>query len=182
MDSTSERIEVLHDKCSNLLHRLVQLTLIAGHLVRFRISGNSSTYPAMRKKFNLLDAYICSGLLAEQCLPKGQYNPNATPAPRRYQDGLETEDRDEDMIFMVWYRSQPQMFDASQDPTTAPTSARSVPGLSAKNKVLIFKTRSILERDAWCWAINAEIEKIVRTQQGREEKLRETDDLVSLTQ
>ncbi|KJA24061.1 hypothetical protein HYPSUDRAFT_136823 [Hypholoma sublateritium FD-334 SS-4] len=162
--------------------KLVQLTLVAGHLMRFRISGNSSIYPVMRKKFNLLDAYVYSGLLAEQCLPKGQYNPNAAPAPRRYQDGLETEDREEDMMFMIWYRSQPQMFDANQDPTTAPTPARSVPGLSAKNKVLIFKTRSMLERDAWCWAINAEIEKIVRTQKSREEKLRETGNLVSLTQ
>ena len=182
MDSTSECTKESYDKLADLSRRLVQLTLVAGHLVRFRINGNSSVYPVMRKKFNLLDAYVFSGILAEQCLPKGQYNPNAAPAPRRYQDGLETEDRDEDIIFMIWYRSQPQISDTAQNPTTAPTPGRSVPSLSAKNKVLIFKTRSILERDAWCWAINAEIEKIVRTQQGREEKLREAGNLVNLMQ
>jgi hypothetical protein len=154
---------------------------VAGHLVHFRINGHSSIYPAMRKKINLLDAYVCSGYLATQCLPKGQYQPNEEPAPRRYQDGLETNDREEDMLFVVWYRPQPQMFDADQDPTVTPVVSKSVPGLSAKNKMLVFKTRSILERDAWCWAINSEIEKIVRAQKPREEILRETGSLLKLT-
>lgn len=150
--------------------------------MRFRISGSSPLYPVMRKKFNLLDAYVCSGYLAEQCLPAGQYNPNDTPAPRRYQDGLETDDRDEDMIFMIWYRPQPAMFDAKKDPTTASINSKAVPSISAKNKVLIFKTRSVFERDAWCYAINSEIEKISRTQQRREDMLREAGNLVSLTE
>lgn len=135
----------------------------------------------MRKKINLLDAYVCSGYLATQCLPDEQYKPNEKPVPRRYQDGLETNDREEDMLFVVWYRPQPQMFDADQDPTVTPVVSRSVPGLSAKNKMLVFKTRSILERDVWCWAINSEIEKIVRAQKPREEMLRETGSLLKLT-
>jgi len=111
-------------------------------------------------------------------LPKGQYSPNAAPAPRRYQDGLETDDRDEDMLFIVWYRKHPQMLNADQDPTTTPVSSKNVPTLSVKHKMLLFKTRSILERDAWCWALNSEIEKIVRAQKEREEKLRDSGNLV----
>jgi len=126
----------------------------------------------------LVDAYICSGFFAAQMLPKGQYSPNAAPAPRRYQDGLETDDRDEDMLFIVWYRKHPQMLNADQDPTTTPVSSKNVPTLSVKHKMLLFKTRSILERDAWCWALNSEIEKIVRAQKEREEKLRDSGNLV----
>ncbi|KAF8964211.1 Pleckstrin homology domain-containing protein [Flammula alnicola] len=162
-------------------YKLVQLFLVAGHLVRFGIGLSSSLYPSVRQKINLLDAYVCSGYFAAQCLPQGQFIPNAEPAPRRYQDGLETDDREEDMLFMIWYHPQPQMVNADQDPTVTPVTSKSVPGLSSKHKMLVFKTRSILERDAWCWAINSEIEKIVRAQKSREDKLRETGCLLKLS-
>jgi hypothetical protein len=113
-------------------------------------------------------------------LPKGQYVPNAAPAPRRYQDGLETDDREEDMLFILWYRPHPQIINADQDPTASAVDTKSVPQLSSKSKMLVFKTRSLLERDSWCWAINLEIEKIVRAQRKREESLRETGNLVKL--
>ncbi|KAF8908921.1 Pleckstrin homology domain-containing protein [Gymnopilus junonius] len=143
------------------------------------IGTNSSLYPVMRKKINLLDAYVCSGYFAAQTLPKGQYLPNTDLVGRRYQDGLETDDREEDMLFMIWYRQHSQMSSAAQDPTTIPIDIK-VPTLSAKSKMLVFKARSILERDSWCWALNSEIEKIVRAQKKREEKLRETGNLVKL--
>ena len=165
---------------ANLCARHVQLFLVAGHLVRFRIGPHSSLYPAVRKRINLLDAYVCSGYLAATTLPKGQYVPNAASAPRRYQDGLETDDREEDMLFMLWYRPQPQIVNADQDPTASAVDTKSVPQLSAKSKMLVFKTRSLLERDSWCWAINSEIEKIVRAQRNREEILRETGNLLKL--
>jgi hypothetical protein len=98
--------------------RLVQLFLVAGHLVSFRIEGQSSLYPSIKKKINLVEAYVCSGYFAAQTLPRGQYSPNTPAAPRRYGDGLETDDREEDMIFMIWYRSHSQMLHADQDPTT----------------------------------------------------------------
>ncbi|CAA7261359.1 unnamed protein product [Cyclocybe aegerita] len=161
-------------------YKLVQLFLVAGHLVRFKIGSHSMLYSAMKKKINILDAYVCSGYLAAQTLPKGQYQPNAAPTPRRYQDGLETDDREEDMLFMICYRPQPQMMNADQDPTTTPVNSKSMPGLSAKHKMLVFKTRSVLERDAWCWALNSEIEKIVRAQKDREERLRSAGNLVEL--
>jgi len=118
----------------------------------------------MHKKTNLIDAYICSGYLAALALPEGQYVATVKPAPRRYQDGLEAEDREEDMLFMVWYR--PPSATAQQD------AAVPVPALSSKRKLLVFRTRSKLERDAWCWALNCEVERLVREQKEREERLR----------
>lgn len=156
------------------------MLLVAGHLVCFRIDGQTTVYPSMRKKINLLEAYVCSGYFAAQTLPRGQYSPNAPPAPRRYGDGLETDDREEDMLFMIWYRPHPPMLNANQDPTTTSVDIKTSSRFSKKLKVLIFKTRSILERDAWCWALNSEIEKIMRTQMEREMKLRDTGNVVKL--
>ena len=167
--------------CLTFLFRLIQLFLVAGHLVSFRIDGQSSLYPSIKKKINLVEAYVCSGYFAAQTLPRGQYNPNKPAAPRRYGDGLETDDREEDMIFMIWYRPHSQMLHADQDPTTTYVDHGKVPKLSKKLKVLLFKTRSCLERDAWCWAINSEIEKIMRAQVTRETRLAEGGNLVPLT-
>ena len=127
-----------------------------------------------------MDAYVYSGYFAALNLPKGQYRPNKPAAPRRYQDGLETDDREEDMLLMILYRRQPSANDAEHAPTNAPTSSRNIPTLSTKQKVLVLRTRSRIERDAWCWALNTEIEKIARTQCEREAKLMETGKLIEL--
>lgn len=165
----------------NASFRLVQLFLVAGHLVSFRIDGQSSIYPSIKKKINLVEAYVCSGYFAAQMLPRDQYSPNTPAAARRYGDGLETDDREEDMIFMIWYRRHPQILHADQDPTTTHVDNEKIPNLSKKLKVLLFKTRSCLERDSWCWAINSEIEKIMRAQVKRESRLAEAGNLVPFT-
>ncbi|KAF8809576.1 hypothetical protein BYT27DRAFT_7094201 [Phlegmacium glaucopus] len=159
---------------------LFEVCLVAGHLVRFRIDAHSALYTSIRKKISLLDAYVISGYFAALTLPKGQYMPNAEPCPRRYYDGLETDDREEDMLFMICYRPYPHMMNADQDPTVTPVNLKSIPSLSAKRKMLVFKARSNLERDAWCWALNAEIEKMVRVQKVREDKMRESGNLMKL--
>ena len=84
------------------------------------------------------------------------------------------------MIFMIYYRPQPQIVNADQDPTVTPINPKSIPSLSVKHKILVFKARSSLERDAWCWALNTEIEKMVRVQKDREDKLRHSGNLVKL--
>jgi hypothetical protein len=132
----------------------------------------------VRKKIDLMDAYICSGYFAALALPNGQYSTLNT-APRRYQDGLEADDPEEDMLFMVWYRPQPNV-GAGKEASAETTASSSVPALSAKRKVTVFRTRSKLERDAWCWALNCEIEKIVRAQRVREERVRDTGGLRKL--
>jgi hypothetical protein len=137
------------------------------------------------KTINLIDSYICSGFFAAQVLPEGQFNPDLPPVARRYQDGLETEDPEEDTLFMIWYR--PHAVGAGDE--TGQSAAAQVhkskghknaviPPLSAKSKVMIFRTRSKLERDSWCWALNTEIEKLVRASPERESKLRETGEII----
>lgn len=159
--------------------RLVHLILTNGHLIRFRITPNSALHLIMSKKTPLLDAYVCSGYLAAISLPRGQYVASASAAPRRYQDGLEADDPEEDTLFMVWYH--PQSSVAMQPTATDPTSPSSkpLPTLSSKKKVMVFRTRSKLERDAWCWAINCEIERLVRMEREREIKLREAGNLIA---
>ncbi|RDB17902.1 Meiotically up-regulated gene 56 protein [Hypsizygus marmoreus] len=160
-------------------YKLVQMFLLAGHLAQFHITPGSSLHASMHKKTSLIDAYVCSGYLAASALPRGQYSPNSRAAPRRYRDGLEADDPEEDMIFMLWYHPQPLKIqvDGVDGLSAAP---KNIPALSAKRKMLVFRTRSKLERDAWCWALNCEIERLVRQQKERENKLRETGSLMSL--
>lgn len=162
--------------------------LVDGHLIPFHAKPGNSLHPVMRKKINLLDAYVCSGYLAALNLPKGQYTPNATTVPRRYEDGLEVDDRDEDMLFVINYRKHapvvpPRPTLASvpnpSDDTNVPGTQR-IPALSEKPKLLVCKARSKLERDAWCWALNIEIEKLTQKHREREEKLRQTGNLRKL--
>ncbi|KAF6757469.1 hypothetical protein DFP72DRAFT_1032426 [Ephemerocybe angulata] len=137
-------------------YKLMSVALVAGHLVRFRIKPNSAMHMGGAKKINLVRRL-------------------------RYLDGLETDDRDEDMLLMLWYRPHPPATDAAKAPTIAATPSKSVPPLSAKHKMLVFRTRSRIERDAWCWALTTEIEKIARVQTEREVKLRDTGNLIDLS-
>lgn len=124
-----------------------------------------------------MDAYVCSGYLAAIALPKGQYKANVNPDPRRYQDGLETGDPEEEMLFMLWYYPQrPKVEHLNLEGPS--TFSKILPALSEKRKLLVFRTRSRLERDAWCWALNCEIEKLVRAQKDREAQLRDTGNLI----
>ncbi|EGO23992.1 hypothetical protein SERLADRAFT_439300 [Serpula lacrymans var. lacrymans S7.9] len=151
-------------------HRLVQLLLISGHLVQYHVTPKSSLHHRRTKDINLLDAYVCSGYLAAMSLRRSEYNPGTTTFARRYQDGLEAVDLNEDVIFVIWYRKKIL-------PSLSPeglSGQTNIPSLSAKKKIAVFRARSKVERDAWCWALNCEIEKLVRVHKDREEQLRET--------
>lgn len=169
-------------------YKLVQLFLVDGHLISFRVSPHNSLHQASKKKINLIDAYVTSGYLAALTLPKGQYRPNAPTLARRYGDGLEADDRDEDMLFVICYRRHAAAIPPRPSITPVPDSTANnntagsawVPPLSEKHKLLICRTRSKLERDGWCWALNVEIEKLTRKQKEREEKLRQTGNLRKL--
>ena len=91
--------------------RLVQLFLTSSHLVQYLITPKSSLHHRQSKKINLLDAYVTSGYFAALTLPQGQYNASAANVPRRYQDGLEADDPEEDMLFMILYRPQAPVVD-----------------------------------------------------------------------
>lgn len=144
----------------------MQLILVSGHLVEYGITSTSLHY-RRRGVVHLLDAYVYSGYLAAQHLPEGQYNADNPPLPRRYQDGLESDELEEDTLFMVWWCSVP-----------VKTPENSIPPLAGKRKISVYRTRSKLERDSWVWAIKSEVEKSARAMKEREAKLRETGGLV----
>ena len=144
-----------------------------------------SLYYQKRKTINLIDAYVCSGYFAAQALPPGQFRPDMPVTARRYADGLETDDPEEDTLFMLWYHPHPVGAgdDAgAQVPAMrvgkGPVRSAVIPPLSGKRKVALFRTRSKLERDAWCWALNTEIEKVARDNSQREIRMRETGEIV----
>ncbi|KAI9465399.1 hypothetical protein BJY52DRAFT_1243706 [Lactarius psammicola] len=140
-------------------YKLVQLFLVASQLVRFHIGPKSTNFRRRGKPVSLLDAYVVSGVLAAQALPKGQYNPNNPITPRRYADGLESDDSEENTLFTVYYVPRKM------------AQAEKVPSLNVAKKVMVFRCRSRVERDVWCWAMNTEIEKLARERRDRE-KLR----------
>ncbi|KAJ7505417.1 Pleckstrin homology domain-containing protein [Mycena galericulata] len=158
-------------------YKFVQLFLLPGHLVQFQITPKSSLHMAIHKDINLADAYVSSGYFAALTLPDGQYASDAH-LPRRYQDGLETDDPEEDTLFMLWYHPHRSAVNVAlevpEGEERQQTDSPRIPSLSSKRKVVVFRCRNKLERDAWCWALNCEIEKIVRIQSDREEKLRNT--------
>ncbi|EIW59516.1 uncharacterized protein TRAVEDRAFT_121684 [Trametes versicolor FP-101664 SS1] len=155
-------------------YKHIQLVLISGHLVQYHISGRPSLHHRKDKVIPLLDAYLCSGYFAAQYLPEGQYDANAPPVARRYQDGLETDDGEEDTLFVIWYRVPK----GAAPGVRRNNAGADVPPLTAKRKVAVFRTRSKLERDAWVWAVNAEIEKVVRASRVREEAVRNAGELL----
>ncbi|KAH7336895.1 Pleckstrin homology domain-containing protein [Rhizoctonia solani] len=151
-----------------------------GHLVLYHITPNVTSYHRHSRTVNLADAYVYSGQIAMRSLPRATGVDSRQKIPRRYQDGLESDDSEEDTTFIIWYRphsthipldpllsSEPA---AKGEPTIAP--------LGGKHKLIICKARSRLERDAWCWVLNTEIERLSRMLSMRERHIRNQGALV----
>jgi len=165
----------------------VQLCLVPGRLIQFNMSPTTTLNHRYSKEIGLPDAYVCSGYFAALALRRSEYSPELPNLPRRYEDGLETDEREEDELFMIWYRpSSVSVLVAPQGGrSNAPAGGfqptRPVPRLSRKGfKLAVFRTRSKIERDAWCWALGCEIEKLVRDNREREHRVREARGLVQL--
>lgn len=167
-----------------IFHRLVQMFLIPGRLITFNVSPTSTLHHRNSKEIGLLDAYVCSGYFASLALRRSEYSPGLPNLPRRYDDGLETDEREEDELFVIWYRkSTPTpLGERLNAPAGGFQPTQPVPRLSKKDhKLIVFKTRSKVERDAWCWALGCEIEKVVRDNKDREQRVREAGGLVELS-
>ncbi|KAF8840746.1 hypothetical protein BDN67DRAFT_1002755 [Paxillus ammoniavirescens] len=159
-------------------YKLVQLFLVSGSLIGFHVSPKSALHHRRLKEISLLDAYVCSGYLAALALRRSEYGPESPNLPRRYDDGLETEQPEEDVLFVIWYRKPPS---PSQSCTKASHgSTAPIPALSANHKIVVFRARSKVERDAWCWALGCEIDKVVRINRDRERRIREAGGLMDL--
>ncbi|QRW06517.1 nuclear pore complex protein [Ceratobasidium sp. AG-Ba] len=159
--------------------------LIGGHLILFHITPNVTSYHHHSRTINLADAYVYSGQIAMRSLPRAAGVDSRQRIPRRYQDGLESDDRqvpfsEEDTTFIIWYR--PHSIHKPTDPLLPPETASkyepAVAPLGGKHNLLICKARSRLERDAWVWALNIEIERVSRMMSGRENNMRNQGSLV----
>ncbi|KAG8696385.1 hypothetical protein FRC09_008543, partial [Ceratobasidium sp. 395] len=136
--------------------------LTGGHLILFHITPNVASYHHHSRTINLVDAYVYSGQIAMRSLPRAAGVDSRQKIPRRYQDGLESDDSEEDTTFIIWYR--PHNVHKPADPLLpsepAPKSEPIIAPLSGKHNLLICKARSRLERDAWVWVLNTEIERV----------------------
>ncbi|GJJ15604.1 hypothetical protein Clacol_009882 [Clathrus columnatus] len=141
------------------------LALVTGHIIQFDII--SSGQNSRSSTISLLDAYICSGHFATQSLSVNEFSTFQPPVPRRFQDGLEIEDHELDLVFLIWYRSH------APRKTLKDGAEAAIPAINAKHNIIVCKARSKLERDSWCWAINYEIERTVRHHASRELRSRE---------
>ena len=149
------------------------MILVSGHLIEFYVKPKSALYHRRPRDICLLDAYVCSGYLAALALPREEFDPNSRNPPRRYDDGLEALEPEEDTLFMIWYRKTHNLASNSK-------GNDGIPPLSAKLKTVVFRTRNKVERDAWCWALACEIDKLVRKNGDREQRLREIGALMNI--
>ncbi|KAG8886651.1 hypothetical protein FRB97_000071 [Tulasnella sp. 331] len=154
-----------HKQFKHMFHVLTH-----GHIVQYYLTATKSARFTRSTTINLLDAYIYSGQLAVATLPQGSAG-TSQATPKRYQDGLEADDDDEDVTFIIWYRSHST--GASPHDITTPDQRTHIPPLDGKHHMLICKARSILERDSWCFALNCEIERLARRTASREKDLKE---------
>ncbi|KAK8858607.1 hypothetical protein IAR55_002836 [Kwoniella newhampshirensis] len=169
----SGRLHLKRDKYDKF--RLKYFVLTQGYLVSFKIKRKDSFHPR-KKRYPLFGAYVYSGMLAQDELHEASNSDAFSTQARVYQDGLQSSDPAEDTTFCVrlstspsrWGTKRTQPWEMEDDAEFLP------PGLSKKApSLLIFRARSKLERDRWVWAINAEMERQVRSHPKQEEALRE---------
>lgn len=177
----------VHDRQTSFSPRLVQLFLVPGRLIKYNVSPTSNLHHRNAKEIGLLDAYVASGYFAALALRPGEYSPESPNPPRRYLDGLETDEREEDELFAIWYRKGTVSASVaggqrSNAPAGGFQATQPIPRLSkGSHKLVMFKMRNKVERDAWCWALGCEIEKVVRNNQDRERRVREAGGLVEFS-
>lgn len=106
-----------------------------------------NTWHHNRGMWDLSDSYVISqGALCSEwkvATDDLNYRPGENFGPRVYEDGLRSADEDEDCTLVVWKK-----IGESE--------------LGRKSKVLVLRARSKMERDQWAFALDNEIERLVR--------------------
>ena len=78
--------------------------LTHGHIIQFHLTTTKSAHHYRSRTISLLDAYVYSGQLAVGSLPRSTLNERPQEViPKRYQDGLEANDTEEDITFIIWW-------------------------------------------------------------------------------
>lgn len=83
------------------MHRLMQMCLVKGHAIFFHIKqGNKMNAYHRSRTVSLIDAFITSGKAALETIRIT--DDDEMHFARRYQDGLETNAIEQDIIFIIW--------------------------------------------------------------------------------
>ncbi|BGO90868.1 hypothetical protein NBRC10512_002383 [Rhodotorula toruloides] len=155
--------------------RLRHVVLLHGVLIEYQsivrdIKGQPLPTPYHRRRHivHLRDCYVYSGALASHLLPRLGNTMGWTPGdetehqfPRCYpsSDGLRTADDREDCTFVVVKIKHSK---------SGKGDKLGMKGVDAR----VYRTRSKLERDQFVYALNASIERLLRGEQERENRLR----------
>lgn len=76
--------------------------LTHGHIVQYILVAAKAAHFHRSRTINLLDAYVYSGQLAMVTLAQSSGKDSGEATPKRYQDGLEADDCEEDVVFIIW--------------------------------------------------------------------------------
>lgn len=79
-----------------------------------------------------------------------------------------------DTVLVIWYRPHFTTTSESKYLARAQQDAQHVPAAlgNSGHQKLVLRARSKLERDAWAWALNLEIERLARRRKDREDRIR----------
>ena len=180
--------------------------LCGGALVAFKLikSMRSATsrqnegvlYKRLEPPILLRDAYVYTGRISDRLAQSSKGDANATRRetfptvggthllPRLYPDGLTSLDDDDDCLFALRVRIGHDALSAQQNifrlrHRRPLDTGEFIPGLADKMYgEILFRARSVLERDLWIRAIEVEIENLARTEPERERLVRERGHLV----
>ncbi|KAG0362363.1 Pleckstrin homology domain-containing protein [Gamsiella multidivaricata] len=174
--------------------RRMFLVLTEGYLMLFHPHRRSKTtgqlVPTTVSKLasihSLMDIYIYSGHFSDEDTVHGT-NDESERLPRYFPDGLIVDDPDEDCTFSIWRGKRRRML-SRRGPALLTMSARAVSGSSkvfgkdgllssiVKDGVVygsaprscgVFRARSRPDLEEWVFAINNEIERVVRAERRR---------------
>ncbi|WFD00662.1 hypothetical protein MYAM1_003413 [Malassezia yamatoensis] len=173
-----------------------------GALVMFKMAKSMRTatsrqnegvlYRRLEPPILLRDAYIYTGRISDRMTKSAAANAaniarretypgvgGEQSLPRLYSDGLTTYDDDDDCLFALRIRAGNDAFSAQQNRFRLQTrrpldTGEYIPGLADKTcSEILFRAKSVVDRDAWVRAIEVEIENLARTEPERETLVRE---------
>ncbi|CED84565.1 Pleckstrin homology domain [Phaffia rhodozyma] len=154
-------------------YRNTHILLCYGHLVQFSFRLGTAFHVRTRR-ISLIDAYVYTGLLAQNETPRSSNEEAWSGELRRYADGLQTADGSDDTCLVIWYRPHVVTSSAQKYSRRAEDDASFQPPPLGKNghKKIVLRARSKLERDSWAFALNYEMERLVRKRLVREDRIR----------
>ncbi|KAI3623340.1 hypothetical protein CBS14141_004123 [Malassezia furfur] len=154
-------------------------------------------YRRLEPPIVLRDAYVYAGHISDR-LAKSASGDAASLArretyptgggvpllPRLYPDGFSSYDDDEDCLFALRIRTGNDALSAQQNlfrlrHRRPLDTGEYIPGLAEKTYgEILFRARSVVDRDLWIRAIEVEIEHLARTEREREAVVRDRGDIV----